>query len=179
MGPLGFPHTKTETWLPQWVKPLFGHCQRLLWQSGERHDVVINTSSSFKNQMFVLGETWVGVHLSCCLQLSLIFSSVSSQDPHLCSGGKCDNGHHCQDEQGQLPAKDKGYDDTDSHVGEVLYECGHAHACSLRNRVRMKVVESLAAFRSTWSWMFCLDSQCVTMRTHPLDLGSICSQPCG
>lgn len=100
MDPWGFPHTKPETWLPQWVKPLCGHCQRLLWQSAETHGVVINTSSSVENETFVLGQKLVNLHLSCCLQLSLIFSSVSRQQSHLCSRGKRYDGHHRQDEQG-------------------------------------------------------------------------------
>lgn len=151
MGPWGFPHTKPGTWLLPWVTPPSGHCQRLRWQSAQTHGVAVNTSSSFKNETLVRD-----LHLSCGLQLSLIFSSVSSQQPHLCRGGNCYDGHHCQDEQGQLPAKNKGYDDTDAHVGEVLDERGHANACSLRKRVETKVEEvwreSRAAFSSTWSF---------------------------
>lgn len=69
--------------------------------------------------------------LSCRLQLLLVFGGVSSQDLDISGSSEGDDGHDGQDEQRQLPAVDKGDDDADADVGEVLHQCRQTSASSL------------------------------------------------
>lgn len=111
--------------------------------------------------------------LSCCLQLLLVFGSVSSQDLDVSGSSKGDDGHDGQDEQRQLPAVDKGDDDADTDVGEVLHQRRQTSAGSLVRDTNIdnicttdpagKEPESLARLRID-SW------------THPLNLSRVCGQ---
>lgn len=162
------PDTKLQTFPLLWGRPRCGCSRWPLWQSEEKQCKYLMSSEFQQTEpwgifTFTLAHLAPNPHLSSLLQLLLVFSSVSGEHLHLNGSSHCNDGHQRQEQQSQLPAVHKTQDQTGAHVGEVLSERGHTHACGLNGWFDTLVW----AFGNLWP---------AVVEAYPLHLGCICGQ---